>query len=333
MSKNELGNKSHKIRRAFIISTICAGVLALGVGAMAGLAAKPILLAINGCLLAGAVGVSVGTGVAINKIYDTAAIKINKKKATKALEEIKQIEKDTSSKYSQAQRAKVLRKYAKANLVLTRKLGATIFGEYHTTSGMKNKKGTELLNTIDALYILKDTATTDSARNKYAKKLQLAQSKLAKITAEEGIRTSKCKWTKSYENVLTGATALDRRTEIACLTSSARDAFKSLMENNEEVTDNKCINVTMSFNEASSIAPCIARAEDQTKMTAIKSILLQDAAIACQGKTPLEVRSMFPITIESKLIKKDSTKLVKRDVITVNSYSELVELNTPTKAK
>ena len=332
MSK-ELGKKTHKLRLAFIISTAVAVAVAVGAGVVALTAAKPILLAVNGCILAGALGVSVGTGVAINKIYDSASIKSNKKKATKALERIKTLETDKSSRYSREYRAKIIRKYAKANLVLTRRLGATIFGEYQTTSGLKSRKGTQIINEIDAYTLLKDSASSDSQARRYSKKIALLQSQLSRISEEEGVKTSKFRWTKSYSGVLDGATALDRRTEISCLTPSARDEFRAIMEAGDEHTDSKCVNLFMTFGNASSMSPCIARAEDQTKAPQIREILVRDAYEATKGKSPIEIKSMFPITIETKLIKKDSTRLLKREVITITSYSELEEMAEKTTTK
>lgn len=323
MSKKELGNKAHKLRRIFIIGTIATAVLTLGVGVFAGMAAKPILLAMNACLLAGAVGITVGSGVALNKIYEQIAVKSNETKAAKALEQIKAMDKDNSSEYSQSKRVKVLRKYANANLRLAHFRGATPFGELHSTSGM-GKVATELVNKIDAYYILRDSSTSDREAKKYSKKIKLAESRLAKIT--EGEKSTKFKWTRSYENVVSGVTALDRRTEISCLTSLARDSFRMMMENNTEVVDNQCINLQVTFGNSSAIAPCVARAEDQTKASVIREILIYDIVEACKSKSPLEIKSMFPITIETKHIDKVSTKLIKKDALKISSYAELQAL-------
>ena len=99
-----------------------------------------------------------------------------------------------------------------------------------------------------------------------------------------------------------------------------------VMEKTAEKIDDKCVNVSMTFNENSGISPSIARAEDQTKASTIKDILVQDVYEACKTKNAPELRAMFPITIESKCINKKSTKLVKRDVLTIANYSELKQL-------
>lgn len=326
MSKKEIGDKTHKLRRAFIITTIAVGVLAIGAGVFAGLAAKPLIVAMNACLLTGVVCISVGTGVALNKGQNVASEQINKQKAKKALEKIKELDKDKSSKYTQKQRAKIASKYAKANLAITKHRGATFFGEYHTTSGM-GKKGTELINKIDAYTILRDTAQTPKNSRKYEKKLKLAESALAKVSEEEGIRTSKSRWTKSYEEAYEGATILDRRTEISCLTPAGRDAFRMVMEHASEPTDNKLVHVSVKYSTDSGIAPSIARAEDQTKAKTIRDILVYDTIEACKNKTQSEIKSMFPIVIEEKIINKNSTKCVGQPtVLKIDSYSELKEL-------
>lgn len=328
MGKKEIGDKSHKLRRAFIITTIGVGILAIGAGVFAGLAAKPLILAMNACLLTGVACISVGTGVALNKGQNVASEKINKHKAKKALEKIKELDKDKSSKYSQKQRAKIVKKYAKANLAITRHRGATFFGEYHTTSGM-GTKGTELINKIDAYTVLRDAAQTPTERKKYAKKLQLAESQLARVSEQEGTRTSKSRWTKSYEEAYEGATILDRRTEIACLTPAGRDAFRMVMEHANEPTDNKCVNVVVRYASGSGIAPSIARAEDQAKARTLREVLIYDTIEACKEKSQAEIKSMFPMIIEEKIINKDTTKLIGEPaVLKIDSYSELKEMSS-----
>ena len=141
MSKREIDSKVHKLRRAFIISAISVGLLTLGVGIFAGITSKPVLLAVNCCLLAGAIGLTVGLGVAVNKLSDLASAKINSSIADKALQQIKEFDKDKTSIHSQAKRKRALIKYAKANLRLTKIYGATPFGELHATSGISNEKG------------------------------------------------------------------------------------------------------------------------------------------------------------------------------------------------
>lgn len=325
----ELTDKKHKIRRAFIISAIAVGVLTLGVGAMAMFSASPILIAIDVAVLAAAAFALVGTGVAINKLHDSSAVSNSKKTAIKTLEQIKQLNADRSSSKSQEYRAKIVRKFANANLVLSKRRGGTISGVFHSSSGIKNKKATEIINKIDAYTLLQETAKTKGEQKKYSKKIRLEEQKLSKIIEEEGVISSPYRWTKSYDNVVSGVSVLDRRTEIACLTSSARDEFAEMFKNSNEKTDVKALNIVLKFNESSNLTPTMVRAEDQTKLEELKEILLKDVVTACQSKTGLEVRSMFPITLEARIINKKTTKILNREVVTADSLTELKSLLEP----
>ena len=324
--KSEVGNKKHPVRKVFLIGTIALATLAVGIWALTAFSASPILMVIEGTIIGVAAATLIGCGVAANKIFDSTRIKQSKKVAGKSLEKIKQLNKDKSSTYTRNYRAKIIKRYANANLSLTKRQGASIFGTFHSNTGIRNEKATTLLNQIDSYTLLRDTATTKAKQKKYSKKLSLAEQKLSKIVEEEGVKTSMFKWTKSYDEALHGVSVLDRRTEIVCLSQQARDDFKALFENTYEITDNKSLNIVMHFNQASSLRPAIAKVEDQTKAEEVKRILLNDVVTACNSKTPLEIRSMFPIALETKLINKQTTKILKNSTITVHTLSELKEL-------
>ena len=330
-TNREVTDKKHKVRRAFIISTIATAALTVGIGAMAIFSASPILLALDGAVLACALFTAIGTGVSINKIRDSAIVSSSKKSAKKNLEKIKALNQDKSSTYSREYRAKVVKRFANANLKLCSRRGGTSFGVFKSSCGLENENAAEILNKIDSYTLLKDTATTNGERKKFAKKLILQEQKLSKIIEEEGVSTSLQRWTKSYDNVVSGVSVLDRRTEIACLTTAAKESFATIFENSNEKTDNKAGHIIVRF--SSNIRPTMARVEDQTKINEVKEILLNDVVEACKTKTALEVRSMFPISLEAKVLNKETTKILNNQTITVNSITELKELLSPANQK
>ena len=333
MAKNtqEVTDKKHRIRRVFIISTIVCAALTIGAGAIAIYSASPILLAIDCAVLACALFTMVGTGVSINKIRDNAIVARNKKTAKKSMEQIKALNKDNSTEYSRKYRAKVVKKFANANLKLCQRRGGTSFGVFKSSCGMQHENAAAIINQIDSYTLLRDVSTTNVNRKKYSKKLELQERKLAKIAEEECITQTLQRWTKSYDNVVDGVSVLDRRTEIACLTSKAKEEFAAMFENSNEKTDERAGYVIVKFN--SNVLPTMARIEDQTKLERVKEILLKDISEACKNKTALEVRGMFPITLEAKVINKTSTKILSRNTVTANNLTELNNLLAPASQK
>lgn len=320
--KKEVGNKKHKFRRAFIAVGLGIVLAGAAVGALTAFSATPLLIVLEGAVLFAGVGLVVEGGVAINKMKEKRTVSKNKKIASKALEEIKELNNDKTTSYSKNYRAKIIKKYANANLVLTRTLGSSNFGIFHSNSGLSSEKATELLNEIDAYTLLRDSARTAYQERKYSKKLALAQEKLTKIAGED-IAVAPYKWSKTYDEALTGVSVIDRRTEIACLSQVARDSYIALFEDAEEKTNKKALNVMVHFNDTASMKPTVAKAEDETKVNEVKTILLKDVVEACKTKSQLEIKSMFPISLECKVINKDTTKILGQNVLNFKNLDEV----------
>lgn len=323
--KKEVGNKKHYIRRAFIAIGVGIVLAGAAVGALTAFSASPLLIVLEGAVLFAGVGLVVEGGVAVNKIYEKAKIGANKKIASSSMEEIKELNQDRSSKYTKNYRAKVVKKFANANLGLAKAQGSSVFGIFHSNSGMHSEKATQLLNEIDALTLLRDSAKTSHQERKYSKKIRLAQEKLTKITGGE-ILSTPYKWSKTYDNVLPDVSVIDRRTEIYCLTQIARDAYADLFQYSNEKANNRILNCMVHFNDTASIRPTMARAEDETKVSDVKSILLKDVVEACKTKSALEIKSMFPISLETKVIDKKTTKILGHNVLTFNSVEEIKDV-------
>lgn len=316
-TKREVGNKSHKIRKSFIITTIALGVIAIGAGVFVSLTAMPMLVVLNSCLIGGALSIAVGVGVAANKTYDSARIAANKRTANKTLEKIKQLNKDKTTTYSEKYRAKIIKKYAKANLVLARKLGSTFVGEFHSTSGLQKEKATQLVNEIDSFKLLE--GASQRTKGKFSKKIELSNKKLTKLSPES--TNPKPRWTKSFDDVLPEVKVLDRRTEIACFTTTAREMFIKAVET-ENTNCETCVNVIANFNKDSNITPCVARCQDKAKAEDLKEIIIKDILEVCKEKNNAQIKAMFPINIETRLVDKKTTKYVS-SALTFDSYAEL----------
>lgn len=324
----EVRNKKHNIRRAFIIGTAVVGALALGVGVFAGVSASPIVIAMECALLGVGAGLAVGTAIVINKSHESLSVASNTKTAEKTLEEIKQLDKDLTSTHSREYRAKIIRKYANANLSLARVFGSSKFGVFRSNTGIsdddKAQQAAGLSAEIDALSLLRDIEPTENGKAKYSTKIQLANQKLTKLIEEEGVKMPPYKWTQTYSDVLPDVRVLDRRNEIACLTESTKTAYAGLIEESVVTANSKILDVIVRFNGASGLAPTFARAEDETQAEQIKSLLLKDVYDSLAGKSAEQIRAMFPLTIESKIVDKRTTQVLEFNADSYRSYSQLV---------
>lgn len=323
MSKRvkEVGNKKHNFRKAF---WIIGGVIVLAAGAVSALVAtsvSPLLVLLESALLVGGVGAGIEIGATINKLQERSKVKKNKKIAKKALEEIRKLD-NNPLKRSESYRAKVVAKYAKANLVLAKVLGSSSFGVFHSNSGRRTERETELINLMDNYALLRDSAETTKEQKKYAKKFHLTQQKLMKYSEDEVI-VAPYKWSRTYDDVLAGVSVVDRRTEISCLSEGSRDKFISMFESSKEKTDKKALNIVCHFGASASVKTTYAKSEDQTKEPQIREIMLEDIANACMGKTPAEVRKYFPIVYQSKIIHKENTNVLKENIITIKTLRDL----------
>lgn len=325
----EVVNKKHRVRRAFVISAICVGVLAFVVGVIAATSASPILIAMEGAIIATAVGLGITAGIGVNKAYEKITVAKNTKNAEKSLEKIQEFNKDFSSTASKETRAKIVNKYAKANLKLAKTLGASKFGVFRSNTGIVDKSKAQqvagLSTEIDSLAILRDVEQNVKKKAKYSKKIKIANSKLSKIVEDDGLSLPPYKWTKTLNDVLPSVSVVDRRTEIACLTENTKYAYASMFAYGDVKVDSKLLDVVVNFNSASGMASTYARAEDQSKAEDIKKLMLKDVCDSCKAKTPAQIRAMFPLSIESKIISKKTTEILSSTPETYMSFSELEE--------
>ena len=135
----EVENKRHRVRFGFIVSAIVVGTVAVAVGVVAATSASPILWAMEGAILATGTGLAITGGILVNKAHEKVVVETNTSKAEKALEKIESLNKDYSSTVSIDARAKIIKKYANANLKLAKTLGASKFGVFRSNTGIVDK--------------------------------------------------------------------------------------------------------------------------------------------------------------------------------------------------
>lgn len=322
-SEKEVGTKIHKLRRVLVAGLVMSGLAVVGVACYVLFANSVALAVANGLLVGCGFTLTFGSFVGIHKLVEGARVSVHKRSAGKALTKIKQLDKDVSTTYSSKYRAGILKKYAKAGLALSKIQGATIFGELTTTSGVQNHKGAELVTQIDAYNILMSTETSSRRQKKYSKKITLLEEKLSKIATSEGVSDKKYRWARTYDSVVAGTSAVDRRTEISCLTETGKYMFQAL-NSAPQNSSSTWANVYMRFNHGSNISPCIARIEDATRVEDVKKIFMHDLYEACQTKSEYERALMFPVVIESKQLNAKNAKTTKsRNTFVINSFSDL----------
>ena len=325
----EVENKKHKVRFGFIVSAIVFGVVAISVGAVAATSASPILWAMEGAILAAGAGLGVTAGIGISKAHEKVVVSINTSNAEKALQEIEKLNKDYSSTATREYRSKIVKKYANANLKLAKTLGASRFGVYRSNTGVLDKNKAQqvagLSAEIDSLAILRDETQNLRKVEKYSKKIKLANEKISKIIEDDGLALPPYRWTKTYNDVLPTISVVDRRTEIACLTENTKYAYATMFGYTETKSDDKILDVVVNFNQTSGMAPTYARAEDQSKIEDIRKLMLKDVYEACKSKTVAQIRSMFPISVDCKLINKKTTDILNSKPLTYQSFTELEE--------
>ena len=319
--KSELGipKKKHPIRRIF---GIVAGVM--GVAAAAGVAvvaftANPLFAIIDVALISAGVGAITGLVVGGIAAGTAMAIKHYKKESNKTLNQIREYNKERTSSISKTGvEAKVCRKHFNANLKLCKLFGGSLFGTLHGLTGNRTVKQTLIANQIDQYEGLMALAQTEAERQKYAKKISTLSSKLINQDT-----VSNRRWTQSYDKVVRGVEILDRRTEIFCMTEESKQEFISLAGEPYGETSNVGSNIVIRYPEDSSLKPTFASIEDTTKESAALNILLKDIVNACEDKDEQQINRMFPITVETRHIDRDTTKITGVSSRTYNSLNEV----------
>lgn len=297
MVKRETGNKKHKARRVAIVTGIITAVAAIGGIVATAAFATPLLLMSEICFAVAGVTLVVGSGIAINFAYSAKSKSSNRKASIKNLQKI--AENDLS--LSNADKRKIVRKYARANLRLCKLIGCPLCGKYHSISGMDQASKTEALNALENLELLQSLETTEAGRKKWDSKIKTKR----KIVGTSCLRAPQ-RWTKTYDDFIDGISIYDRRTEIGCLSTRTTDEFARIAEIVPN-TDELGASVVLNFKPTSRIQSTYARIADPTFVGEVSRLMLQDVYYACEGKTDAEISAMFPFTIHSHTLDKKTS--------------------------
>lgn len=314
MGKRETGNKKHKARRIAIVTLIITAVAAVGGIVATAAFATPLLLMSEICFAVAGGTLVVGLGTAANVAYSAKSKSGNRKASIKNLQKI--AENDLS--LSNADKRKIVKKYAKANLKLCKLIGCPLCGKYHSISGMDKEAKTEALNALENLELLQSLETTEKGRKKWDSKIKTKR----KIVGTSCLRTPQ-RWTKTYDDFIDGISIYDRRTEIGCLSTRTTEEFARIAEVVPN-TDELGASVILNFKPSSRIQSTYARVADPTFVGEVSRLMLQDVYYACEGKTEAEISAMFPFTIHSHTLDKKTSKCKEAcDPHIIRSYTQL----------
>ncbi len=328
MAKNkEIIGKKSIIKRVVLAVAGTVALVAGGGIVIAGFAgvSMSLLFALEVSMAGVAAGIVAGGIVGGISARTALKVRSNKKKAVAALDEIRQLNSDKTSNVSEEKRAKICQKYAKANLYLTKKRGGSIFGELHSNSGASTMTQTQIMNEIDAYTILQEAATSKRQKTKYANIISGLDSKLCKMRANEGAGSSYLKWTQSFDHVIEGVSVFDRRTEIVCMTKNARESFIELAGTPSTKSTKVGAHISVKYGPASGMRKTFINIEDTSKVEQSKEILVRDVLEYLKGKTNLEIKGIFPITLEVKTIDRQSAKSQVYKTLVFNNHKELKE--------
>lgn len=315
-TQKEIPDKKHKIRRAFLGIAIGIGLVVAGAAGYVAISGATLYSVVEIAAMALGVGALVGGGVGMVAFATARSIAKNKKIATQSLNKIREYDRDKSSKVSERERAKVCRKYANANLRLCKLTNGTIYGLFKSLSGASEQE-TKILNEIEQYSILEQAAKNSRQQKKYAHKKEVLQGRL---TTRE---TKGRPWTQVYNDVADGVQVFDRRTEICCKNEDTKMEFIEKFGSPKGKSSKVGCIITMNFDEESSSNASYIATEEIEKTNLAKQLLIKDILEYFEDKTDIEVRSHFPITLETKKIDKDSTKVLKQELKTYYNLTEL----------
>jgi len=211
-------------------------------------------------------------------------------------------------------------KFAKDSLYLAKKIGGSLFGEFHSESEVIKLKDTQRLNEIDSYNILHDISS-GKEKEKYKNKKSKLSKLITKNIENDGLKTSNRKWTKSYDNVVKGVKVWDRRTEISCMTDFAIEKFSNMFKDINISTD-KVGSVMFTYNDGK---PTYANVEDLSKINEVEDVLINDAYNGLNNIQYSNAVKKFPITVVTRIIDLKSTKYEEKSYV-ISNFDELKKI-------
>ena len=288
-NRNKEIGKKHLLRRIFIISSI---VTALSVVALIGVTAllpTPSMILSGVALIVATLSASIAVGVGINALQAEISYQKAKKNSINNMNKIAENNKSKTAVYTAQQKKKIVKKIAKSNLKLCKRKGSPVIGRYMSLSDFETAKENEASNIIDNLELLKSIQKNEKGRNKIEAKI----SKKKSITSTN-IRPNAQRWTKNYDDFISGVNILDRRTEIVCLNKDASIKFQELVKN-QNVSKDLGGAVVVSIGN-SDVKQAYARVADKDLLPKTADILISDVLETCKNGG-LEANKMFPVKI------------------------------------
>lgn len=303
----DFGNKKHIITRIIVGSLLVVAAGAIGVASVFAFSAgiyinlAELALVIAGGSLVG------GLAMSIKGIKDAISVKINKSVSIKSLNQIAETSKNKGL-YTQEQRVKIAKKYARANLKLCKAKGCPIVGKFKSQSDFETSADIEAFNDRENYALLRDLSKSKRVYNKYDKKVKKIERKLN--LSIENIKSDQYKiWTKHYDDFVEGATIYDRRTEIKCRQENTKNRFEALsdiMVEPEKDDMGGFVKITYRNGSDPSNKPTFARVPSTKYLKSVQQLMIDDVIDYCK-ENPNKVSDIFPITVDSSSYDKNAT--------------------------
>lgn len=292
--QKEVGNKKHILTRIIVGALLVVGAGAISLASVFA-ATTGIYITFAELALVIAGGTAVGGIAMIAKgVKGLISDKINKEVSINSINQIANVDRN-NLQMEQSLRAKIVKKYAKANLKLCKSKGCPFVGKYISQSDFSKYSEIEAFNDIENYEILKNLSTSVSQQKKYANKINKIKKNIPSL---EDIKPDKRKyWTKSYDNVVNNMKVYDRRLEIKSLSSDTITKFAKMtdvMELPDKGDMGGFINVA--YNIKSGEKPTYVKIANTKYLSSMRDLMVSDVIKYCEENE--DATKLFPISID-----------------------------------
>ena len=315
--KKEVGNKKHIISRIIVGALLVVGAGAISLASVfAFTSGIYITFAELALVIAGGSAVG-GIAMIAKGVKGLISDKINKEVSINSINQIANIDRN-NLQMEQSLRAKLVKKYAKANLKLCKSKGCPFVGKYKTQSDFTKDKEIEAFNDIENYEILKSLSNSTSQQKKYDKKINKIKNNLP--TSSDMKLDKRKYWTKSYDNVVSNMKVYDRRLEIKSLSADTITKFANMtniMDLPEKGDMGGFINV--SYSTSSGEKPTYVKIANTKYLPSMKDLMMNDVIKYCENNE--DASKLFPLSID--VCEYDSKTRVQHSTKIYNSLEEL----------
>ena len=209
----------------------------------------------------------------------------------KNLNIIAQNDRDADTSLTEKAKAKIVQKYANANIKLAKILGCPFVGRFLHISGLKKDSQNEAFNICENLHIEAGLSTSKRRTGKIERTIE-------KYSRKKSLRGTEPKtahvWTKTYTNFVKDVPIPDRRIEVNSLSESTVEKFKALAEEMPLTKDvGGCVQI---FFGKSKEKQSYIRVADASYLDKSLELLLEDVKTACD-ENPAYRNQLFPLSI------------------------------------